>query len=185
VAFENMIKVNHLYRKEIKMSEEIVLEVPVFSVDTSRFSSLAFSASASTHAIDHYADLDLSSDERLLFQIMADPNLMATLFDAGSVLAHKDEFIETGHVVVSGTVEIIHTRGNFLVGPGAVIGLSEGLLGLKATSTVRAVTAVNTRMIPMHTGALVTFESHRGIKSIFRSLIARILHISVFPNVLK
>ena len=167
------------------MSDEIVLKDTVFSIDTSRFSSLAFSASASIHALDCYAALDLSSNERLLFQIMADPNLMATLFDAGSVLVHKDEFIETAHVVVSGTVEIIHSHGSFLVGPGAVIGLSEGLLGIKATSTVRAVTTINTRMIPIHTGALVTFESHRGIKSIFRSLIARILHVSVFPKVLR
>jgi CRP-like cAMP-binding protein len=161
------------------------LEETVFSIDTSRFSSLAFSASGSDHALDHYADLDLSTGERLLFQIMADPRLKATLFNAGSALVQKDEFIENAHIVVSGTVKISHNQGDFVVGPGAVIGLSEGLLGIKATSTVQAVSPVNTRIIPILAGARATTESNSGIKCIFRSLITRILHISVFPKVLQ
>ena len=96
----------------------------VFSIDTSRFSSISFSDSGRNHTPEYYANLNLTSDERLLFQVMANPNLTTGLFDTGKVLMYKDEFVGTAHVIVSGEVDILHPEGNYVVGPGAVIGLT-------------------------------------------------------------
>jgi CRP-like cAMP-binding protein len=157
----------------------------LFSIDTSRFSSILFSESGRNHTPDYYANLNLSSDERLLFQVMANPNLKTAVFNAGSVLMHKDELVAIAHVVVSGTVEIIHPEGNYIVGPGAVIGLSEGLLGIQASCAVKAETAVNTRMIPIDAAVRGISKANTGLKGICRTTIARILHIREFPAALK
>lgn len=157
----------------------------IFSIDTSRFSSISFSESGRSHSAEYYANLNLSSDERLLFQLMANPNLTTAVFVSGSVLMHKDELVATAHVVVSGTVEIIHPEGTYRVGPGAVIGLSEGLLGIQASCAVKAQTAVNTRMIPIDAAVRGVSKANSGLKGICRSTIARILHIREFPAALK
>jgi CRP-like cAMP-binding protein len=147
----------------------------LFSIDTSRFSSISFSESGRSHSAEYYANLNLSSDERLLFQLMANPNLTTAVFDSGSVLMHKDELVATAHVVVSGTVEIIHPEGTYTVGPGAVIGLSEGLLGIQASCAVKAIDAA----------VRGVSKANSGLKGICRSTIARILHIREFPAALK
>lgn len=158
---------------------------PVFAIDTNRFSSISFSDSGRQHTPEYYDNLHLSSDERLLFQIMANPNLTTALFDTGKVLMGKDEFVATAHVIVSGEVDIAHPDGHFVVGPGAVIGLSEGLLGVKARCHATARSLVNTRMIPMDGALRSVAKTNTGLKGIFRCTIARIMHIDLFPAALK
>ena len=65
----------------------------VFSVDTKRFSSISFSDSGRLHTPEYYDNLHLSSDERLLFQIMAHPKLTTGLFNTGQVLMGKDDLV--------------------------------------------------------------------------------------------
>lgn len=157
----------------------------VFSIDTSRFSSISFSESGRNHTPEYYANLKLSSDERLLFQVMANSNLTTGLFEPGKVLMQKDEFVGTAHVVVSGSVDIMHPEGSFTVGPGAVIGLSEGLVGVKARCHAIAKTMTNTRMIPIDGAVRSVAKANTGLKGICRSTIARILHIKEFPAAFK
>ena len=157
----------------------------LFSIDTSRFSSILFSESGRNHSADTFANLSLTSEERLLFQVMANPNLTTAVFDSGSVLMHKDELVATAHVVVSGTVEIIHPEGNYIVGPGAVIGLSECLLGIKASCAVQAKTAVNSKMIPIDAAVRGISKANTGLKGIFRRTISRILSINEFTTFFK
>lgn len=157
----------------------------VFSIDTSRFSSISFSDSGRNHTPEYYANLNLTSDERLLFQVMANPNLTTGLFDTGKVLMYKDEFVGTAHVIVSGEVDILHPEGNYVVGPGAVIGLSEGLLGVKSRCHATARNLVNTRMIPIDGATRGVAKANTGLKGICRSTIARIMHIREFPAALK
>ena len=161
------------------------MAVTVFSLDTSKFSSISFSESGRNHTPEQYASLNLSSDERLLFQLMANPNLATGLFDTGKVLMQQGEHVAVAHVVVSGTVDIAHPDGMYTVGPGAVIGLSEGLVGVKARCHATAATMTNTRMIPIEGAMRSVAKANTGLKGICRSTVARILHVTEFPATFK
>ena len=157
----------------------------IFSIDTNKFNSLAFSASGRKHSFEYYTNLDMNCDERLLFQIMAHPDLKTTLFDPGNVLMIKDEFVSTAHVVVSGFVEIFHSDRSYIVGPGAVIGLSEGMAGVKSACKVQAKTAVNTRILPIDITLRDVGRANNSVKAIFRILVSRILHCKKFSESLN
>ena len=92
------------------------------------------------------------------------------------IISSGQEFDEA-YFITSGAV--CATRGDktFLLGPGAVLGLAEGMVGIPSRYTLTAHTALKVKIIAFHKVDNIVHQLPSEMKSILVSLIKRNLTV--------
>jgi hypothetical protein len=82
---------------------------------------------------------------------------------------------DTAYVVVLGEVEVHDQDHTFVLGPGATIGLAEGLCDLPLRYHYTAASVVNVKIIPIPNAIREIERANPGLKGICRLTVQRIL----------
>lgn len=120
-----------------------------FNVDIEHLHALGVVDPYSSASIQIYKSGKLSSNERLYFSLWGSKLLSTVSFDAGKKIFAQGVQFSAAYFIVSG--DLIAVKDNRLerYGPGSVIGLAEGLVGLPYPKTVVSITPVQARIIPL------------------------------------
>lgn len=117
----------------------------------------------------------LTPAERLFFQVWASEGFATVIFREGQTLCARGEVPEAAYVIISGSVVMQGERESYSLGPGAVIGLAEGLCQVPAQFTARSTSLLNCKLIPMDTAIRTVARTSPGLREVFRLTIRRIL----------
>ena len=90
----------------------------------------------------------LRAEERLYLSLLDTPLLNTTGFLQNKNLIRPGESFEVAYLIVSGEVLVHHAEKTYKLGTGAVIGLSEGLVGMASKYTATTNTFVEMKIIP-------------------------------------
>jgi hypothetical protein len=145
-----------------------------FHVDRNPIDRLSLSAKTEER-LAFFKDLQLSGPQRLLYKIWASPTLSTVVFKPGRVILHAGEVPHAAYVVLSGQVSVRHEGRDFLLGPGSVIGLAEGLCDLTSRHAYHAVQVVNCKEIPLDTAGREVSRVNSGLRGVFRLTLQKIL----------
>jgi CRP-like cAMP-binding protein len=133
--------------------------------------------------VDH--DTKLSSEEHLFSRLRSSSFLRSVIFNKGQTLIRQGEMFEDAHVIFQGKVRVTVGDSFFYMGPGAVIGLSEGIAGVPSRWTIQAETLLNTRTISIKKTIDEIRVTDSGLRSICRVTVMRTLDIHDVPESLK
>jgi CRP-like cAMP-binding protein len=97
------------------------------------------------------------------------------MFLPHKVLIRAGEQFEEGFFIVSGEVQITHKNKTYTVGPGAVLGLSEGMVGLPSRYTAVAATSIQLKIIDFHKVDSIINVLPSEVRAILATIIKRIL----------
>lgn len=156
-----------------------------FKVDRSPFDALSLSATTE-EKLAFFRTQQLNGPQRLLYKIWASKALSTVVFRPNQVIQHAQEIPHAAYVVISGQVQVTDNERTFLLGPGAVIGLAEGLCDLASRLEYRASAVVNCKEIPLDTAMREVSRVNTGLKGVFRLTLQKILaERSEIPQWLK
>ena len=149
----------------------------LFSVDVDRLSKYKNNFLKSGQGMDAIQSGALSSDERL-FLALLDTNLLnANLVPAKKTIISSGQEFDDAYFVTSGEVRATRADKTFLLGPGAVLGLAEGMVGLPSRYTLTAHTALQVKVIAFHKVDNIVHQLPPELKSILVSIIKRNLTV--------
>jgi len=119
----------------------------------------------------------LSSDERLFLALLDTHLLNVTMLPAKKKIISSGQEFDEAYFITNG--EVCATRGDksFLLGPGAVLGLAEGMVGIPSRYTLTAHTALQVKIIAFHKVDNIVHQLPPEMKSILVSLIKRNLTV--------
>lgn len=138
-----------------------------------------------THTLKGFDRAELSTEERLFFRILSSSLLRTGVFEQGRKLATAGEAVDMAHVITTGQVMASNTQGQFILGPGSVIGLAEGLAQAPSRWDVVAQSTVNTRIIPIERAIREIQGANSGLRGICRITVLRTLGLQQVPESLK
>jgi CRP-like cAMP-binding protein len=147
--------------------------LPVFAVDKDKLSKLSVNFLNSQEGVQAIQSGQLKGEERLYVSMLNTPLLNATMFLAHKVLIRAGEQFEQGFFIVNGEVEITDQNRTFTVGPGAVLGLSEGMVGLPSRYTAVASTSIQLKIIDFHTVDSIINVLPAEVRAILATIIKR------------
>ncbi len=120
-----------------------------FEVDIEHLQSLGVVDPRSSLSLEIYKSGQLNSNERLYFSLWGSKDLNSTTFDSKTKIFQKGDQVSSAYFIVSGTALSVDAGLIERLGPGSVIGLAEGIIGLDYSKTVVAVTPVQARVLPI------------------------------------
>ena len=145
-----------------------------FSIDRSAFDDLSITAKRH-ESVEYFDEHNLSGQERLFFRLWSSKTLQTGVFEAGQTVQRKDQVPSYAFVIVSGEATVEDNDGPYLLGPGTVIGLAEGLCSLPSRYDYTAHTALNCKVIPIDVACREIGRINAGLKGICRFTVQRIL----------
>lgn len=156
-----------------------------FSIDLNKVAAIGSLHPFSIHALEAYEAHNLSSEDRLYYQLLSDLSLMTRAFMPGTQLCELGEPVTNAYVVRQGEVDVRSEGKAYRVGPGAVLGLAAGLAHMPHNMTASAITVVSASVIPIDKALKSIAGGHPGLRGINRSTVMRILGLSAIPESLK
>ena len=130
--------------------------------------------------------LGLSSEERLYCSLAKTTSLQTCIFGEGQMLGVAGLEVGAAYIVMVGCVELVAGSSKFMVGPGSVIGLAEGLAMLPHTWTATARSSVvSALVIQLHSALSVLSRANPGLKGIERCTVMRTLDLADIPQTFK
>jgi CRP-like cAMP-binding protein len=146
-----------------------------FSVDTDRLKGFGIMDPRSANTLEIFKSGKLSSDERLYLSLWGSTLLSSITFEPKRRIITAGETIEQAYLVVSGT--LVGTQGDdiYRFGPGAVLGLAEGVINQASKYSVITATAVQARVIPLHRIDAIVAKLPLEVRSILQTVIKRTL----------
>jgi CRP-like cAMP-binding protein len=148
---------------------------PVFAVDNEKLNKLGVNFLNSQEGMQAIQSGQFKGEERLYVAMLTTPLLNATMFLPHKVLIRAGEQFEEGFFIVSGEVEITHKNRVYKVGAGAVLGLSEGMVGLPSRYTAVASTSLQLKIIDFHKVDSIINVLPAEVRAILATIIKRIL----------
>jgi CRP-like cAMP-binding protein len=148
---------------------------PVFAVDNEKLSKLGINFLNSQEGMQAIQSGQFKGEERLYVSMLSTPLLNATMYLPHKVLIRAGEQFEEGFFIVSGEVQITHKNKTYTVGPGAVLGLSEGMVGLPSRYTAVAATSIQLKIIDFHKVDSIINVLPAEVRAILATIIKRIL----------
>ena len=145
-----------------------------FKIDKSAFDDLSLTALRGA-SVAFFDENKLSGQERLFYRLWASKTLETVVFVPDQVIQKEDSVPDDAYVVVSGEVQVIDGSQEYRFGPGAVIGLAEGLCDLPVRHEYKAVSAVTCKIIPIETAGREIVRINSGLKGICSFTVERIL----------
>ncbi len=146
-----------------------------FAVDSDRLKSFGILDPRSANALEIFKSGKLTSDERLYLSLWGSPLLSSITFEPKRKIITAGETIEQAYLIVSGT--LVGTQGDdvYRFGPGAVLGLAEGVINQPSKFSVITATAVQARVIPLHRIDSIVAKLPLEVRSITQTIIKRTL----------
>jgi hypothetical protein len=118
---------------------------------------------------------DLSSDERKFLSLMHAGELRSRIFAQDELIFEANKPVTQALLILEGQALWDVTDRPCLLGPGSVLGLAEGLAGLRHLYNLRAVSQVRAKTLAI-SDLMADLESvNAGIKGLFRVTAERIL----------
>lgn len=149
----------------------------LFSVDVDRLSKYKNNFLKSSKGMDAIQAGELTSDERLYLALLDTHLLNATMLPAGKIIISSGQEFEEAYFVTSGEVRATSRDKTFFLGPGAILGIAEGMVGLPSRYTFTAHTALQVKLIAFHKVDSIVHQLPTELKSILVSLIKRNLTV--------
>ena len=146
-----------------------------FEINRELYKELSLSDAKLKSTLDFFAKKKMSSQERLFFKVWASEKLKIGVFDKGITMLKKGEVPLSAYAITLGTVECEDEEHDYVLGPGSVIGLAEGLAEepLRYTYTVKEF--VNCKIIPITNAIRELQMTNTGLKGVCRMTLQRIL----------
>ncbi len=157
----------------------------LFGIHTQKLSDLGVLHLKGLAEADSLEESRLSSEEHLFCRLWASNMLRGELFTKGDRLMRRGEQIEFAHILFKGQATVSTGAHEFLIGPGTVIGLAEGLAGEPAAWDVRANSLLMTRIIPIDLALQEVMKASPALRSICRITTQRILGLATAPEQLS
>lgn len=154
----------------------------LFGIDTQKLSDLGVLHLKGLAEADSLEENRLSSEEHLFCRLWASNMLRGELFTKGDWLMRRGEPVEFAHILFKGQATVSTGSQEFLIGPGTVIGLAEGLAGEPASWDVRATSLLMTRIIPIDHAMQELMRANSSLRSICGITVMRILGLSQPPT---
>ena len=148
---------------------------PVFSVDNEKLNKFGVNFLDSREGMKAIQSGQFKGEERLYVSMLSTPLLNTTMYLPHKELVRAGQQFEEGFLIVSGEVQITHKNKTYTVGPGAVLGLSEGMVGLPSRYTAVAATAIQLKIIDFHKVDSIINLLPAEIRAILATIIKRIL----------
>ncbi|CAN1560557.1 cyclic nucleotide-binding domain-containing protein [Limnohabitans sp. B9-3] len=156
-----------------------------FGINTQKLSKTGLLDSNGQPLTDDAHDTKLSSEEHLFSRLRSSSFLRSAIFSKGHILFSQGDMVKEAHVIFQGQVRVISGDTSFYMGPGAVIGLAEGIAGVPMRWTLQAETLLNTRLIPIQRAVEEIRTTDAGLRSICRVTVMRTLGMDQTPESLK
>lgn len=86
--------------------------------------------------------------------------------------------VDEGYLIISGSLVGIEDEKIYRFGPGAVLGLAEGMINQPSNISVVTTTAVQVRVIPFHKVDAIISLLPKGMKEVLQTIIKRTLALS-------
>lgn len=156
-----------------------------FCVDLAKVAAMGSLMPYSQEAMAAYVRHGLSSEDRLYYQLVSELALDSAVFRPDRVLCTQGQSVADAYVVRQGELELSAGGASWRVGPGAVIGLAEGLADMPHQWSATAVGVVTVSVIPIFKALKAAGSCHPGLRGINRSTVMRVLKLSAVPESLK
>ena len=121
-----------------------------FAIDLEKLKSLGINDPRSAAALEMILDKSLTSDQRLFLSLWGSHLLKTVLFEPKNKIITAGSLVEEGYLIISGSLVGIEDDHIYRLGPGAVLGLAEGVINRPSKMTVITATSVQARLIPFH-----------------------------------
>jgi len=122
----------------------------LFAVDAEKLGNLGANYLLSKEGTDAFGSGKFKGEERLFISLLETHLLNTTMYVPQKTLIKVGEQFEEAYFVVRGEVLMTQGDNSFKLGPGSVLGLSEGMVGLASKYTVTTLTSLQVKIIPFH-----------------------------------
>lgn len=156
------------------MSEEKL----IFSVDAERLGKLGANFLKSNEGTQALLAGQLKGEERLFVSLLGTSLLDTRLFLQNKKIIQAGEQFEEAYFLTSGEVRVQRGELVYRLGPGSVLGLAEGMVGLASRYSVTALNSVQVKIIPFHKVDAIVKLLPAELRSILVTIIKRNLATS-------
>jgi len=156
-----------------------------FGINVQKLSQMGLLDSHGLPLTDAEQDTRLSSEEHLFSRLRSSSFLRSAIFSKGHTLFKQGDLVEEAHIIFQGQVRVTAGETSFYMGPGAVIGLAEGISGTPMPWELRAETLLNTRIIPIKRAIEEIRTTDAGLRSICRVTVMRAIGMTDTPEGLQ
>lgn len=146
-----------------------------FAIDLGKLKSLDNSDPRSTEELDLIRSKSLTSDQRLFMSLRDSTLLKTALFEPKKRIISAGSLVDVGYVIVSGSLVGVEGEQIYRFGPGAVLGLAEGMINQTSKISVITTTSVQARLIPFDKIDAIISVLPNEMKAILKTIINRTL----------
>jgi CRP-like cAMP-binding protein len=144
-----------------------------FALDVHRLNTYRNHLLNSGAVLDAIPRDELSSDERLFLLLWDTPLLQINMLPAGKKIIDMGQEYEEAYFIISGEVSASSGDKTFDLGPGAVLGLAEGMVYMPSRFTIHALTTLQVKIIPFHKVDNIVHQLPPELKSMLVTMIKR------------
>jgi len=146
-----------------------------FTIDLDNLKDLGVSDPRSAAAMDLIRTGSINGDQRLFLTLSTSTLLQTVHFPPKKKITSAGSLVEDAYLITSGS--LIAVEGNFIyrLGPGAVLGLAEGIINRPSRMTVITTTNVQARLIPLHKMDATISRLPMEVKAILQTIVKRTL----------
>ena len=149
-----------------------------FAIDLEKLTSLGIKDPRSAAAIELIQSKSLTSDQRLFLSLWGSSLLKTTLFEPKKKIITAGQLVEEGYLIISGSLVGLEGDHIYRLGPGAVLGLAEGIINQPSKMTVMTTTAVQARLIPFHKIDSIIAVLPLELRAILQTIVKRTLALN-------
>ena len=149
-----------------------------FAIDLEKLKQFGITDVRSVAARDLIRSKSLSSDQRLFLSLLGSTLLKTALFEPKKRIISAGSLVEEGYLIVSGSLVGVEDEKIYRFGPGAVLGLAEGMINQTSKISVVTTTAVQARVIPFHKVDAIVSLLPKEMRGILQTIIKRTLALS-------
>ena len=151
---------------------------PSFAIDLEKLKGLGITDPRTSAALDLIRSKLLSSDQRLFLSLWGSNLLKTTIFESRKKIISAGSLVEEGYLIISGSLVGVEGEQIYRFGPGAVLGLAEGMINCPSKISVITTTAVQARLIPFHKVDNIIASLPQEMKAILQTIVKRTLALS-------
>ena len=149
-----------------------------FAIDLEKLKGLGITDPRTSAALDLIRSKLLSSDQRLFLSLWGSNLLKTTIFESRKKIISAGSLVEEGYLIISGSLVGVEGEQIYRFGPGAVLGLAEGMINCPSKISVITTTAVQARLIPFHKVDNIISSLPQEMKAILQTIVKRTLALS-------
>jgi CRP-like cAMP-binding protein len=149
-----------------------------FTIDIEKFLSSGINDPRTIAGRDLIKSKSLSSDQRLFLSLWSSTRLKTVIFESKKKIMTAGSLVEEGYLIISGSLVGVEDENIYRFGPGAVLGLAEGMINHPSKMSVITTTAVQARLIPFHKIDTIISLLPKEMRAILQTIVKRTLDLS-------